>query len=110
MGAGEWRGHLRDAPNAPHVEGKLRFTRSRETGAVYAIYLADEGETAPPAVLQLDRIVPAPGASVTLLETGQKLDWEAFGTGAVVRLPRRASARVSSNFAWTIKIDRIVEQ
>lgn len=96
-------------PIAPYVEGKLRFTRSRETGAVYAIWLADEGEIAPPAVLQLDRIVPAPGATVTLVETGQKLEWEAVSTGAVVRIPRRAAARVGASFAWTVKIDRVAD-
>ena len=44
-------------PVAPYKEAKTCFT-SLADGTVYAIYLADEDETAPPATIMLTSIAP----------------------------------------------------
>lgn len=91
----------------PFREGSIRYTRSRETGAVYAIYLADEAESVPPPTFRLDTIQPAAGSRVTLLETGDELPWVPSGTGAVITLPSKVSKRMVGRHAWVVKMDAI---
>ena len=88
-------------PIAPYAEGKIRLTRAKD-GSVYLIYLADEGETALPKYIALSTIVPAPGATVTLLGTGRTMPWEKSGTGFVVRVPDGLKA--PNAYAWVFKL------
>ena len=91
-------------PVSPYAEGKIRFTRGKD-GAVYLIYLADEGETAPPAYVSSTQIRPARGATVTLLGTNAELKWEAAGTGFVARLPNGTAP--PCQYAWVFRISRV---
>ena len=91
---------------APYAEGKVRLTRDKD-GAVYAIYLADEGETTLPAYLSMTTLRPADGATVTLLGADARLEWEAAGTGFVARIPERLRAKPPSDYAWAFRISRI---
>jgi alpha-L-fucosidase len=88
-------------PVAPYADGKVRLTRGKD-GSVYAIYLADEGETELPRYVTLANVVPAPNATVTLLGTGRTLSWEKSGTGFVARVPD--GTRPPASFAWVFKI------
>jgi alpha-L-fucosidase len=91
---------------APYAEGKVRLTRARD-GAVYAIYLPDEGETALPAYLSLMGIQPAPGATLTLLGADLELEWEASGNGFVARIPEGTPP--PAEHAWVVRISEVRE-
>ena len=90
-------------PIAPYADGKVRLTQGKD-GSVYAIYLADEGETELPRYLMLSKIVPASDATVTLIGTGRTLSWERSGTGFVAKVP--AGIKAPAAYAWTFKISR----
>ena len=88
----------------PFVEGKIRLTQGKD-GAVYAIYLADEGEDQLPSAISMTELQPAPGATVTLLGSDAAIPWEAAGTGFVARIPEGTSP--PAEHAWVFKISRI---
>jgi alpha-L-fucosidase len=89
---------------APYADGKVRLTQAKDS-SVYAIYLAEEGETELPRYLSLGKIVPAVGATVTLLGTSRALQWEKSGTGFVARVP--GGLHAPSAYAWVFKISRV---
>ncbi len=91
---------------APYAEGKMRLTRGKD-GAVYAIYLADEGETEFPSAISLSGLQPAPGATVTLLGTEVTLPWEGAGAGFVARVP--PGTRGPAPYAWVFRISEVRE-
>jgi len=89
---------------APYSEGKIRLTRAKD-GAVYAIYLADEGETSLPRTISMMTLAPADGATITLVGPGTKLKWERNGTGFTAQLP--AGVKPPSDYAWAIRISAV---
>jgi alpha-L-fucosidase len=91
-------------PATPYIEGKVRLTRGKD-GAVYLIYLADEGETTPPASLSLTQFRPADGAVLTLLGTHATLEWTAANTGLVVTIPEVIRHNPPSEHAWVVKVE-----
>jgi len=91
---------------APYREGKIRLT-GRADGTVYAIYLADEGETRLPAYLSMTELRPADGATVSLLGTEETLEWERAGTGFVVRVPERLRVSPPCDYAWVLEISAV---
>jgi alpha-L-fucosidase len=109
---GEWMAVNGEAiygtrPVAPHREGKIRLTRGKD-GAVYAIYLADEGETSLPEHVFMTGLQPVPGAQVTLLGVPGGVAWKAVGTGFMADVPETARRRPPGQHAWTLKIARVV--
>jgi alpha-L-fucosidase len=93
-------------PIAPYKEGKICFT-SLKDGTFYAIYLADENETEPPATIRLSSVVPAKGANLRLLGTDVPLKWERIGNGVLINIPAEARKQEHGKYAWTIKISKI---
>ncbi len=91
-------------PVAPYADGKLRFTQGKD-GAVYAIYLPDEGETALPRYLSAVRVAPAAGAIISLVGSDRPIPWERSGTGFVARIP--AGLKPTSADAWVFRISRL---
>lgn len=89
---------------APYTDGKIRLTQAKDS-SVYAIYLADEGETELPRYITMSRLVPAPSATLTLLGTGKTLTWEKSGTGFVAHVP--AGLKPPSEFAWVVRISKV---
>ena len=71
---------------------------------MYAIYLADEGETELPRYLSLSRIMPAANATVSLVG-GPALEWEKSGSGFVARIPD--GIRAPNALAWVFRISQI---
>jgi len=90
-------------PVAPYAEGKLRFTRLKD-GSVNAIYLADEGETLPPATITLKGLQPAPGAIVHLLGTDTPLTATQKNGVTTIAIPQRARQQLTGAYAWTIRL------
>jgi alpha-L-fucosidase len=107
-GIGEWMKVNSEAiyatrPVAPFKEAKTCFT-SLSDGTVYAIYLADEDETAPPAKVMLTSIAPAPGSVVRMLGLREGVRWEKVGKGALLTLPRSALEDPPCRNAWVFKL------
>jgi alpha-L-fucosidase len=92
-------------PISPYNDGKLRFT-SLKDGTIYAIYLADDNEPAPPAQIRLRGIPLQKGARLTLLGTQEPLRWRAVGREIVIDIPESIRAHIAGKYAWTIKLSR----
>jgi alpha-L-fucosidase len=92
----------------PYRDGKIRLTRAPD-GAAYAVYLADEGETSLPTYVSMTTVRPAPGATVTLLGAEPALDWEAAGTGFVVRIPEELRDEPPAEHAWAFRLSAVDE-
>ena len=91
-------------PVPPHKEANICYTRKPD-GTIYAIYLADENETAPPSKFMLGSHRPSPNGGIELLGLpGVALKWEAVGNGALVEIPSAAIKNPPCIHAWTFKI------
>jgi alpha-L-fucosidase len=60
----------------------LRYTRSKDNRAVYAISLKWPGQE-----LHLRRVQPRAGSAVRMLGVEQPLQWRADGTDVIISLP-----------------------
>ena len=86
-------------PVAPYKDGKVCFTALPD-GTVFAIYLADEDETAPPAKVALGSLRPADGTPVRMLGVEGEVRWERNGKGALLTVPERALKTPPCRYAW----------
>jgi alpha-L-fucosidase len=91
---------------APYGEGKIRLT-GRADGTVYAIYLADEGESQLPEYVSMTELRPAEGATVSLLGADGALEWEKAGAGFIARVPEGLRAKPPCDYAWAFKISAV---
>lgn len=94
---------------APYTEGKVALTQNRHTKAVYATYLAGEGETKPPAKIWVSTLKPAKGAKITMLGVKGNLKYEIVGEGFVAEIPKSAINNPPCKDAWSIKISAVEE-
>jgi hypothetical protein len=65
---------MKTEPIVPYRQGKFAFT-SLPDGTVFAIYLADVNESAPPQDLVLKGLVPSANAKVSVLGSTIPLSW-----------------------------------
>ncbi len=89
-------------PVAPYIDGKVRFTRMPD-GGINAIYLADENETGPPAVVTIAANAPKKGGVVKMLGVRESLKWEQSGTGFMVHVPEQVRNNPPCSHAWTFQ-------
>jgi alpha-L-fucosidase len=90
-------------PVAPFKEGRVCFT-SLADGTVFAIYLAADGETVPPAKIALGAVVLEKGSVVRMLGVGEPVPWERTGDGTELTLPARAVADPPCRDAWVFRL------
>jgi alpha-L-fucosidase len=90
-------------PVAPYKEAKMRFTALPD-GTVYAIYLADEDEAAPPARIVLYSHSPRPDSEVRMLGVSRPVRWEKDGRAVLLTLPEEAVKNPPCRHAWVFKI------
>jgi alpha-L-fucosidase len=105
---GEWMKINGDAiystrPIAPYKQGKISFTALKD-GTVNAIYLADEGENAPPARIRITGVIPRAGARLRMLGSDTVLKWSASDSAILVDVPESIRKNPPGKFAWTIVI------
>jgi alpha-L-fucosidase len=74
---------------------------------VYAIYLAGEGETTPPPVIEVEGVKPATGARVTLLGGAGDLVWQGAGSGFSVAIPAAVQEAPPCRNAWVVRVDKV---
>jgi alpha-L-fucosidase len=91
-------------PVAPYKEGKVALTRKGNT--TYAIYMADDGETALPARVTLTSLAVKAGTPVQLLGTSARLRWTKDGAGSVIEIPEaiRSKAPVKHAFVFRFSL------
>ncbi len=87
----------------PYKDGKVCLTRKQD-GTVYAIYLPDENESAPPSKVWLNSIQATKGSAVVLLGYG-KVKWDKTGNGMLIHLPQKAISNPPCKEAWAFKIE-----
>lgn len=90
-------------PIAPYQEDKVFFTQRGD--AVYAFYIADEGEGVP-ASITVKGLNPSKGMSVRMLGTNRNLKWKAEGEGFTFTVPEQVRQTPPCNYIWCFKIDR----
>lgn len=92
---------------APYKEGKVCFTREKESGAVYAIYLPEMDEESPPRTISLRSLRPDAGGKVTMLGVGAELIWRPEGSGITIDIPESIQQKPPCKNAWVIKISKV---
>jgi alpha-L-fucosidase len=90
-------------PVEPYKEGKVCLTQGKD-GAIYMIYLADEGETAPPAKIWFSRLEIPDNATFSMLGTKEKLSYEKIADGIVVNIPEPLQKNPPCQDAWVIRV------
>ena len=93
-------------PIAPYKQGKVAFTSLRD-GTVFAIYMADETESAMPTTVTINGITPAEDAKVSLLGPDKELLWKRTATGFRVNIPEEFRKNPNGTFAWTVRVSKI---
>ncbi|MCC6462351.1 MAG: alpha-L-fucosidase [Saprospiraceae bacterium] len=83
-------------------QGKLAFTQ--RGSLLYAIYLAEETETALPKEIRLDNLALPAGTEVELLGHKGRLRWEAAGPSTVLFSPEKARQTPPCDFAWVFRL------
>lgn len=77
---------------------------TRQGAALYAIC-----PVFPDSRLTLKGIAAEPSATVTMLGHGVPLKWQQVGKNLVIDVPSFTPSNAPCNYAWTIKVSRIVE-
>lgn len=88
----------------PYKEGRVCMTKSRATGSLFAICLAESSEIAPPAEIRVPVLLPGEGSTVRLLGFSGNLRWRGEGSGIVVSIPEQARRRPPCRHAWTLQL------
>lgn len=112
-GVGEWMKTNGEAiyatrAIAPYKDGKVCLTQKKDKTAVYAIYLPEKSETVPPSQIWLNSIQPENGAVVTMPGVKGDLKWEKVGEGFMVHIPASVQKKPPCDYAWVVKISKIV--
>ncbi len=90
----------------PYKSGNICFTRSKDSKAVYALYLPGEKETTLPAVVTLEGFTPASGATVSLLGAKGSLKWQKTATGCRITVPASLRTNLPCREAWAFRINQ----
>jgi len=88
-------------PIKPYAEGEVRYTTKADD--VYAIVLAPQDGSPPPATVELSGVQPPAGAEVVLLGTDAPLQWALSEGRAIVQMP---ATDLPCRHAWVIKFPR----
>jgi alpha-L-fucosidase len=89
-------------PMAPYKEGQVALTRKGDV--VYAIYLAQADEVAPPAKISVPSLKPRSDAKIHLLGVHDKCDWQLGDNGLVIHVPSAAQVTPPCHHAWVFKV------
>jgi alpha-L-fucosidase len=88
-------------PVPPYKVGRVCLTR--KGGTLYAIYLAAEGQTAPPQRIEIGPIRAAKGAR--LLGSDAGLEWTITAAGLSLSIPENIRQAPPCEHAWAFEID-----
>jgi alpha-L-fucosidase len=89
-------------PVAPYREGRVCLTR--KAGTTYAIYLAEEGQNAPPQEITLASLQPPAGSKIEMLGSREPIEWRPKDAGLVIAVPRGVIESPPCRHAFVLKI------
>ncbi len=89
-------------PIEPYKQGQIAFTS--KGGAVYAIYMMNDGQDGLPAELTIPGPEPLAGSQVTLLGVDEPLQWRAGANGTVVTVPAPVTGKPPCKHAVVFRI------
>ena len=92
---------------APYKEGNVCFTRKKNSGALYAIYLPGPNENNPPRTIALKSMQPAAVSHVSMLGIMGDLKWRSEGGGVIIDIPENVQQHPPCADAWVIKITEL---
>lgn len=93
---------------APFKESGICYTNQKNTTTVYAIYLAEEGETIPDTIF-INSFIPKKNSKVTLLGYKEPLKWKKDVSGISIVIPENLQTSPPCQFAWSFKIEHTLE-
>ncbi|HSG68347.1 MAG TPA: alpha-L-fucosidase [Bacteroidales bacterium] len=104
---GEWMDVNSDAiystrPVAPYKEGNVCLTGGKD-GSTNIIYLGQEGESGPPAMISMTGWSPDEGATITAPGHKGNLIWEKNGEGFVLHVPEKLQEKPANKYAWVFR-------
>jgi alpha-L-fucosidase len=92
-------------PVAPYAKNAIRYTQSKDGRVIYAIYLAGESESRPPAAITLEGMQLRAGSTISLLGTTHRaLSWRNAGGAAIVSIPESVRTNPPCRYAWVLKL------
>ncbi|MCB9301154.1 MAG: alpha-L-fucosidase [Lewinellaceae bacterium] len=83
---------------------------TRKDGITYAIYRANDGETAPPARIRLTNFSAPEKGGVQMLGIDKKLKWVQQEKDLVISVPESIRKQPPCPYAWVFKISTSVRQ
>ena len=93
-------------PVEPYKSGKVCFTQGKD-GTVYAIYLAEPGETLMPAAITVNGVKFPKGSSVGLLGSKTFLKWREAPNGSMlITIPAGLRKKPPCSHAWCFMIKK----
>lgn len=91
---------------APYKENNLCFTKKKDQNIIYAIYMADEGETQLPEFIPIHSFIPKKGSKITVLgDNASELKYRKNGKHYLIEVPERLQKSPPCKYAWTFKIE-----
>jgi alpha-L-fucosidase len=87
-------------PLPPYQIGQVCYTLGQDQTR-YALYLAREGETAPPAEIFLPGFVPARKGKASLLGYDRPLPWRVDEGGTKITIPGSLRTKMPCDYVWT---------
>ncbi len=88
---------------APYKAGRVCVTQKKD-GTLYAIYLAAEGQSSPPAEIRFPALQRDARAEMVMLGTQTKLAWRKADQGFRVAIPAAVRDNPPCRNAWTIRV------
>jgi alpha-L-fucosidase len=88
----------------PFKSGNICFTRKKDTGVKYAIYLCDENTVALPSEIMITGMTPAPKTVVQLLGSGKQLNWIKTDSGFKIIIPGSIRNKPPCQHAWSFRM------
>jgi len=90
-------------PRPPYRETKVCYSALKD-GTVFALYLADEDETAPPSKIMLYGLKVVDRARVRMLGVKEPVRWERVGKALLLILPEAAVKNPPCRYVWAFEI------
>jgi len=87
---------------APYKEGRVCLTKKADK--LYLIYLAAEGETAPPAEIKVSSAVVKGVRAARMLGASDPVTWTVSPEGAAFRIPESARRSPPCQHAWALEV------
>lgn len=89
----------------PFQENQVYFTQKKD--AIYAIYLPNDDEIAPPSKIQITSFQPASSKTkIKMLGSNKKLKWRKTDKGFEVDIPESLLKNLPCKHGWTLKIPK----